>query len=188
LDAETRYHTTEQEALAIVRCLEETRWLVNENRHPVLIYTDHECLKTALQNSDKGRIIGWQLRLSEYDFRIIHIKGKENALADGMSRLPVEVMDFGRPGKEESALELMNAMGFTTPPTTRVAVKGLTRNSVAFVRPGTGEVAVALDEEGVDKRWEYWLADEWYAGVVFLKLFGKLREKDGGEDSLTVWR
>jgi len=174
--------------LAIVRCLEETRWLVNENRHPVLIYTDHECLKTALQNSDKGRIIGWQLRLSEYDFRIIHIKGKENALADGMSRLPVEVMDFGRPGKEESALELMNAVGFTTPPTTRVAVKGLTRNSVAFARPGTGEVAVALDEEGVDKRWEYWLADEWYAGVVFLKLFGKLREKDGGEDSLTVWR
>jgi len=29
LDAETRYHTTEQEALVIVRCLEETRWLVN---------------------------------------------------------------------------------------------------------------------------------------------------------------
>jgi len=188
LDAETRYHTTEREALAIVRCLEETRWLVNENRHPVLIYSDHECLKTALQNSDKGRIVGWQLRLSEYDFRIIHIKGKENALADGMSRLPVEVMDFGRPGKEESALELMNAMAFTTLPTTRVAVKGPTTNSVAFARPGTGEVAVALDEEGVDKRWEYWLADEWYAGVVFLKLFGKLREKDGGENSLTVWR
>ena len=59
LDAETRYHTTEREALAIVRCLEETRWLVNDNRHPVLIYTDHECLKTALQNSDKGRIVGW---------------------------------------------------------------------------------------------------------------------------------
>jgi len=84
LDAETRYHTTEREALAIVRCPEETRWLVNENRHPVVIYTDHECLKMALQNSDKGRIVGWQLRLSEYDFRIIHIKGKENALADGM--------------------------------------------------------------------------------------------------------
>jgi len=84
LDTETRYHTMEREALAIVRCLEETRWLVNENRHPVLIYTDHECLKTALQNSDKGRIVGWQLRLSEYDFRIIHIKGMENALADGM--------------------------------------------------------------------------------------------------------
>jgi len=210
LDAETRYHTTEREALAIVRCLEETRWLVNENRHSVLIYTDHECLKTAFQNTNKGRIMGWQQRLSEYDFRIIHIKGKDNALADGMSRLPVEVMDFGRLGKEESALELMNAVAFTRPlssnfvavkgqttnsvvfmrPSTSnfVAVKGPTTNSVAFARPGTSEVAVASDEEGADKWWEYWLADEWYAGVVFLKLFGKLREKDGGEDSLTVWR
>ena len=109
LDAETHYHTTEREALAIVQCLEETRWLINENQHPVLIYTDHECLKTALKNSDKGRIVGWQLRLSEYDFRIIHIKGKDNALADGMSRLPREAMEFGRPGKEESALEVMSA-------------------------------------------------------------------------------
>jgi len=146
----------------------------------------------------------------EYDFRIIHIKGKDNALADGMSRLPVEVMDFGRLGKEENALELMNAVAFTRPlssnfvavkgqttnsvvfmrPSTSnfVAVKGPTTNSMAFARPGTSEVAVASDEEGADKRWEYWLADEWYAGVVFLKLFGKLQEKDGGEDSLTVWR
>jgi len=50
------------------------------------------------------------------------------------------------------------------------------------------DVAIAPDEEGADKRWKYWLADEWYAGVVFLKLFGKLREKDEWEDSLTVWK
>jgi len=29
------------------------------------------------------------------------------------------------------------------------------------------DVAIASDEEGADKRWEYWLADEWYAGVDF---------------------
>ena len=40
-----------------------------------------------------------------------------------MSRLAVEVMDFGRLGKEESALELMNAVTFTITPPTRVAVK-----------------------------------------------------------------
>jgi len=68
----------------------------------------------ALQNSDKGRIVGWQLRLSESDFWIIHIKGKENALADGMSRLPVEAIDFGRLGKEESALEIMDAEDITS--------------------------------------------------------------------------
>ena len=118
-----------------------------------MIYTDHDCLKTALQNSDKGRIVGWQLRLSEYEFRIINIKEKENALADRMSRQPMEAKEFGRPGKEESALEIMSA-----------------------------------DQPINDKRWEYWLEDEWYAGVVYLKLHGKLRAEDAGEDSLAVWR
>ena len=175
LDAETRYHTTEREALAIVRCLEETRWLINENRHPVLIYTDHECLKTALQNSDKGRIVGWQLRLSEYDFRIVHIKGKDNALADGMSRLPKEAMEFGRPGKEESALEIMSA----DQPGTSADQPGTGAD-----QPGAGADQLSAN----DKRWEYWLEDEWYAGVVYLKLHGKLREEDAGDDSLAVWR
>jgi hypothetical protein len=120
-----------------------------------MIYTDHECLKTALQNSDKGRIVGWQLQLSEYDFWIIHIKGKENALADGMSRLPPEAIGFGKPGKEDSVLEMMAAEN-------------------------------EEKKEEWEKRWEYWLSDEWYAGVVHLKLHGKLRAKDSGEDSLTV--
>jgi len=206
--------------LTIVRCLEEIRWLVNENRHPVLIYTDYECLRTALQNSDKGQIVGWQLRLSEYDFRIIHTKGKENTLADRMSRLPVEAMDFGRLGKEESVLEIMDAeniafrsnakdMAFRSN-SENVAFRSNAKNvafrsnaeDIAFgsnaedivfrsnteAQPVPHDVAIASDEEGADKRWEYWLADEWYAGVVLLKLFGKLREKDGGEDSLTVWR
>ena len=58
LNAETRYHTTEREVLAIVRCLEEVRWLVNENLHKIIVYTDHECLRMALKNTDKGRIVG----------------------------------------------------------------------------------------------------------------------------------
>ena len=106
------------------------------------------------------------MTLSEYDFRIIHIKGKENALADRMSRLLLEAMDFRRPEKQESALEIMNTI---------------------TIQPGLRSVAVSSDEEA-RKRWEYWLADEWYALVVFLKLFGKLQGKDGGEDSLTLWR
>jgi len=195
LDAETRYHTTEWEALAIVRCLEETRWLVNENQHPVLIYTDHECLKTALQNSDKGHIVGWQLRLSEYDFRIIHIKGKDNALADGMSRLPKEVMEFGRPGKEESALEIMSADhagASANQPGTSADQAGVSADHAGANANQPGESAdqagASAKQPNNDRRWGYWLEDEWYAGVVYLKLHGKLREEDAGGDSLAVWR
>ena len=82
-----------------------------------------------------------------------------------------------------------NSMAFKRPLTSNfVAVKGPTKNIVALSTPGMSEVAVVSDEEGADKRCEYWLADEWYAGVVFLKLFGRLPKKDGGKDSLTVWR
>jgi len=70
-----------------------------------------------------------------------------------MSRLPMEAMEFGRPGKEESTLEIMN-----------------------------------VDQPINDKWWEYWLEDEWYTRMVYLKLYGKLRAEDAGEDSLAVWR
>ncbi|KAJ5816175.1 hypothetical protein N7447_008408 [Penicillium robsamsonii] len=34
-DAKTHYHTTEMECLAVLRCLEEVRWLVQGVQHPV---------------------------------------------------------------------------------------------------------------------------------------------------------
>ena len=154
--------------MTIVRCLEEIRWLVNENRHPVLIYTDYECLRTALQNSDKGQIVGWQLRLSEYDFRVIHTKGKENALADGMSRLPVEAMDFRRLGKEESVLEIMDAENIAFRSNAKDIAFRTNAEDIAFgsnaedivfrskteAQPVPNDVAIVSDEEGADKRWE----------------------------------
>ena len=45
--------------------------------------------------------MGWQLRLSEYDLLIVHVKGKENVLADGLSSLPADSIPYGRPGKED---------------------------------------------------------------------------------------
>jgi len=88
LPAETRYSTTEREALAILRCLEEVRWLVLGSPFSAKIYTDHKALLGLLQKDDAhGRIVRWQVRLAEYDVEYIHIPGKENVLADGMSRM-----------------------------------------------------------------------------------------------------
>ena len=57
-DAETRYDTTEREALAVVRCLAEVRWLVTGSKYPTKLYTDHSALESILtQGSDAhGRI------------------------------------------------------------------------------------------------------------------------------------
>ena len=88
LETETRYSTTEREALAILRCLEEVRWLVLGSPFPTKVYTDHQALLGLLRKDDAhGQIVRWQVRLAEYDVEYIHIPGRENVLADGMSRM-----------------------------------------------------------------------------------------------------
>jgi hypothetical protein len=98
----------QREVLVVIRCLEECCWLILEaSENPVSVYTDHESLLSALQNTDKGRIFRWQLRLSEYNFQIIHIKGRENVIADGLSRLPLDAIQVGASGREESCLDIL---------------------------------------------------------------------------------
>jgi len=86
---ETRYSTTERVALAVVRCLEEVGWLILGSAYPTKVYTDHVALVSLLKkDAVHGRIARWQVRLSEYDLEFVHIPGRENILADGLSRIP----------------------------------------------------------------------------------------------------
>lgn len=104
-DAETRYSNSEREALAVVRCMAEVRWMVISSPYPIFVYTDHEALKvllTGLDNDAHGRIAKWQERLGEYNFRLIHRACRVNfmGIADGLSRLPAYLMQ--RPFAEDS--------------------------------------------------------------------------------------
>ena len=47
-EAETRYSTTEREALAVVRCLAEVKSYVMGHKFPTMIYTDHKALESIL--------------------------------------------------------------------------------------------------------------------------------------------
>jgi hypothetical protein len=51
-DTETQYTTTEKEALAVIKCLTEVRWLILGARHPTKVYTDHLALITLLKHDD----------------------------------------------------------------------------------------------------------------------------------------
>lgn len=53
IPAERNYQTTEREALAVLKCLEEVRWLVHGSDFPVKVYTDHSALVHLLK-SDKA--------------------------------------------------------------------------------------------------------------------------------------
>ena len=96
-DAETRYSNSEGEALAVIRCLAEVRWMVVASPYQVMVYTDHEALKTLLTGVDNdahGRIAKWQERLGEYDIRLIHRSARTHfiGIADGLSRLPTRLL------------------------------------------------------------------------------------------------
>jgi len=92
-DAETRYSNSEREALAVVRCLAEVRWMVIASEYPVFVYTDHVALRVLLTGIAKdahGRIARWQERLGEYNLQLLHRSSTTHfmGIADGLSLLP----------------------------------------------------------------------------------------------------
>ena len=90
--AEKNYFTTEKELLSIVRCLEKFRIYILGQ--PLTIITDNKALifmnKCHLNNS---RITRWILSIQEYNFDILHCKGKENIVADILSRYPEDMAE-----------------------------------------------------------------------------------------------
>jgi len=51
---------------------------------------DHSAHISLLKKDDAhGRIVRWQVTLSEYNVKYFHMTGRQNALADGLSRMKV---------------------------------------------------------------------------------------------------
>lgn len=87
--AEEKYSATAKELLA-------KRFRPYLYGRPFVIYTDHEPLTKELKLTDatSNHIVQdlavdvSQLNLEQYDFKIIYKKGKQNKVADGLSRIP----------------------------------------------------------------------------------------------------
>jgi len=81
------YHTLEKELLAIVWALKYFRpYLYGKS---FIIKTDHRPLKCLISLKEQSpRIVRWQTLLSEFDFKVEYIKGKQNKVADFLSRNP----------------------------------------------------------------------------------------------------
>ena len=86
--SERNYGAYELEMYAVVRAMEHFRmFLVGKS---FLLRTDHAALAKLLRRDlpPTSRVERWILRLSEYTFRIEHQPGKDNVMADVLSRLP----------------------------------------------------------------------------------------------------
>ena len=82
--AERKWSTYEQECYSIVRAI--THFDAMLLGHPFIVETDHRNL-CWMQKSDNPKVIRWRTRLSEYTFRVRHIAGVDNPVADALSRL-----------------------------------------------------------------------------------------------------
>jgi hypothetical protein len=88
---ERKYATTHKECLAIIWCIEECRHYLIGNKFT--IRTDHNALKWLMSVKDRNaQLMRWALMLLEYEFEIVHVKGKTNVVADALSRAPINMI------------------------------------------------------------------------------------------------
>lgn len=62
----------------------------------------------TLTNETKRQISNWQLRLSEYNYGVVYVKGKDNILANRMSWLPLQGILEGESREEDLCLDLFS--------------------------------------------------------------------------------
>lgn len=88
LPREQRYSTIEKECLAIKWALESLRYYLLGREFD--LDTDHRALTWIQTMKDhNARVTRWYLALQPYSFHIRHKSGKQNLLADYLSRLPM---------------------------------------------------------------------------------------------------
>jgi hypothetical protein len=79
-----RWSTIEQECYAIVYSFKHLAYLIQDV--PFVLLTDHRNL-LYMNTAGSSKVLRWKLEVQNYDFKIMHIEGKRNVVADSFSRL-----------------------------------------------------------------------------------------------------
>ena len=80
---ERRWSTIEQEAFAVYYAI--TQWQCYLQGQEFVVETDHRNLM-YLSRTTTPKLVRWWLRLQAFRFKVVHIPGKMNKVADGLSR------------------------------------------------------------------------------------------------------
>jgi len=90
-ETETKYSTIEKELLAIVWAVKYFRPYLYGTKFTIV--TDHKPLIWLFSLKDpSSKLTRWRLKLEEYNFELIHKKGKLNANADALSRIQLNAV------------------------------------------------------------------------------------------------
>ncbi|XP_035984480.1 uncharacterized protein LOC118558122 [Fundulus heteroclitus] len=84
---QVHYSTIEKEALALLLALQHFEVYIGSSAQPVQVFTDHNPLVfiSQMRNSNH-RLMRWSLLLQDFNLQINYKKGKDNVLADALSR------------------------------------------------------------------------------------------------------
>ena len=83
-DPESRWHIVEKEAYSILKGVEKFRHYLLGKKFT--LKTDSRIL-SFMKTSKSKKLSNWALKLSDFDFEIIHIPSSNNAISDYLSRL-----------------------------------------------------------------------------------------------------
>ena len=86
-DTQVKYSTIEKETLALVLALKHFEIYATAGSEPLKVLTDHNPLKYMSKFKDKNRRLrNWSLILQDFNIIIDHVRGKDNVIADALSR------------------------------------------------------------------------------------------------------
>ena len=86
--SQRNYSTIEKETLALILALQHFEVYVGSVTKPVVVWTDHNPLTFISRMKNKNqRLMRWSIILQEYILDIRHIRGKDNLVADTLSRV-----------------------------------------------------------------------------------------------------
>ena len=86
--SQMNYSTIEKECLSLILAVQHFEVYLTSSFLPIVVYSDHNPLTfiNKMKNNNQ-RLMRWCLMLQEYNIDIQHIKGKDNIIADTLSRV-----------------------------------------------------------------------------------------------------
>jgi hypothetical protein len=106
--AELNYEVHDKEMLAIVKSFANWRAELTSTPYQIRVYTDHKALEYFMSTKSlNARQARWAELLADYHFLIVYCPGKQNPLADTLTRKVDELDSQNKAKKEKRVQQLL---------------------------------------------------------------------------------